>query len=212
MSDPGNLKPNPAEPTPSPSTGHEPEDDGTFKLADEVKPAPADPPGDSAPPAEWYTGSSGGQREGPFTLPEMKQRIACGTVTGETLVWKDGMTGWTPARGIGELFETPGSPPPPPPAAAARRTDFTEYFQAADRLFAKPSFFRTTGRVCALAAMLVLLISLILWPFARHLTWFTGAVLFALIFFVGEAAGTILERLGRIDTRSDAEETSEKSH
>ncbi|NQU23625.1 MAG: DUF4339 domain-containing protein [Candidatus Nealsonbacteria bacterium] len=199
MSDPGNLKPNPDRPTPSPPPVHELADDGTFPLAEEVRPSPGEPstdmPGGPPPLAEWYTGSPGGQREGPFTLAQMKQRLAVGTTTGETLVWKEGMTDWKPARGMGELFETPGNPPPPPPAAAARRNDFTEYFQAADRLFAKPAFFHIAGRVCALLAVLVLLVSLILWPFAPHLTWFTGAVLFALIFFVGEAAGAILDRL-----------------
>ncbi len=64
--------------------------------------------------ASWYVGVDGKQT-GPFDLNAMNEKIASGAIDKATLVWKEGMAGWTPA---GEAPDLPGSfktvPPPLP--------------------------------------------------------------------------------------------------
>lgn len=61
-----------------------------------------------------------GQQTGPFDLATLKQQIASGRVTKETLVWKQGMAQWSAASEVPELAPLfaatpPPVPPPPPP-------------------------------------------------------------------------------------------------
>lgn len=63
--------------------------------------------------AEWYFSRDGAQL-GPVTLEELKRQIQAGTLTRETLIWKEDMVEWTPAGQVKEVF----SVPPPLPAAA----------------------------------------------------------------------------------------------
>lgn len=51
---------------------------------------------------EWYVGV-GGAPEGPLTVPQLKERIAAGSVELETLVWKDGFDDWRPLSQFPEL-------------------------------------------------------------------------------------------------------------
>ncbi|HEX8312707.1 MAG TPA: GYF domain-containing protein [Chthoniobacteraceae bacterium] len=46
----------------------------------------------------WYYDAGGGQRQGPVSETEFDQLIAAGTIRPETLVWREGMTGWLPLR------------------------------------------------------------------------------------------------------------------
>lgn len=51
----------------------------------------------------YYT--DGKERFGPFTLEQLREK----NLSGETLVWKEGMTDWMPARSVSDLnslFET----------------------------------------------------------------------------------------------------------
>ncbi|NUM88455.1 MAG: DUF4339 domain-containing protein [Bdellovibrionales bacterium] len=60
--------------------------------------------------------------EGPFTPDEVKQKIAEGVVSQQSLVWKDGMAEWVAAESVPEilvLFTTEAAPPPAEPAAGA---------------------------------------------------------------------------------------------
>jgi len=43
------------------------------------------------------------QPAGPFGQAQLKQMIASGQLTGQTLVWKDGMADWAPANDVAEL-------------------------------------------------------------------------------------------------------------
>ncbi|MCA9629530.1 MAG: zinc-ribbon domain-containing protein, partial [Myxococcales bacterium] len=52
--------------------------------------------------AEWYVGVAGAP-EGPLTVPQLKERIAAGSVELETLVWKDGFDDWRPLSQFPEL-------------------------------------------------------------------------------------------------------------
>jgi membrane protease subunit (stomatin/prohibitin family) len=56
-----------------------------------------------------------GQQAGPFDAAAMKQHIAGGKVTKETLVWAEGMANWTAAGEVDAVAKLFGSVPPPLP-------------------------------------------------------------------------------------------------
>ena len=62
---------------------------------------------------QWYFGSSAGQ-SGPVEDHEIRALIQAGTVTPETLVWRDGMKDWTPMQAVPELHVQALSPYVPP--------------------------------------------------------------------------------------------------
>ena len=62
----------------------------------------------------------GGQRTGPLSRVELGLQVEAGTVTGDSHVWKKGMSGWVPGGGVAELAALfSDEPPPPPPEAVA---------------------------------------------------------------------------------------------
>ena len=67
------------------------------------------------PEVQWYAGIDG-QQAGPFTQDALKQLIQQGRITQDTLMWKQGMANWDPAKQISELsdFFAPMPPPFPP--------------------------------------------------------------------------------------------------
>ncbi|WP_406141065.1 SPFH domain-containing protein [Streptomyces sp. NBC_01089] len=89
----------------------------------QAAPAPAAAPAAPAPAAgppplpaqdQWFIGVNGAQ-QGPYDGAALSGLVGAGTLTRETLVWKDGMAGWLAADqvpGISGLF---GSVPPPLP-------------------------------------------------------------------------------------------------
>lgn len=56
-----------------------------------------------------------GQQQGPFTPQILQQMVQQGSLTRDTLVWKQGMPAWTKAGEIAELSTLFGSVPPPLP-------------------------------------------------------------------------------------------------
>jgi hypothetical protein len=58
----------------------------------------------------WFFASQG-QQQGPFPEAQLRQLIATGTVTAETLVWSEGMTGWQKAGDIPGLLAGVSGPP-----------------------------------------------------------------------------------------------------
>jgi uncharacterized protein DUF4339 len=58
----------------------------------------------------WFFASQG-QQQGPFPEARLRELIGSGTVTAETLVWSEGMTGWQKAGDIPGLFSGFGAPP-----------------------------------------------------------------------------------------------------
>ncbi|KAA5834926.1 SPFH domain-containing protein [Saccharopolyspora hirsuta] len=78
--------------------------------------APAGPP--PLPPQEqWYLGANG-QQLGPFDFAALGQQVANGTLTPDTLVWKQGMPEWAAARQVPALGSLFGQLPPPLPPQA----------------------------------------------------------------------------------------------
>ena len=58
------------------------------------------------PTADWYF-ASGGQRHGPVDMALLRQQIAAGSLTRDTLVWRRGMANWLPASTVAELGLSP---------------------------------------------------------------------------------------------------------
>jgi hypothetical protein len=58
----------------------------------------------------WFFASRG-QQQGPYPQARLHEFIANGTVTAETLVWTEGMTGWQKAGEIPGLLAGDGAPP-----------------------------------------------------------------------------------------------------
>jgi len=56
-----------------------------------------------------------GRQTGPFDMNALRQQAAAGTLTGETLVWRQGMAQWTPAARVAALAGLFGQTPPPIP-------------------------------------------------------------------------------------------------
>src|SRR3982074_2930897 len=63
----------------------------------------------------WFFASEGKQ-QGPYPEAQLREFIANGTVTAETLVWTEGMAGWQKAGGISGLLSGVSGPPAPAPA------------------------------------------------------------------------------------------------
>lgn len=83
--------------------------------------APAAAPQGAMPPpmpaAVQYFYASNGQQAGPVTFEQLRALFANRTVNKETLVWKQGMSGWTALKEVEELKAfLGGSTPPPLPA------------------------------------------------------------------------------------------------
>jgi uncharacterized protein (TIGR00266 family) len=71
-----------------------------------------------AEPKEWYVAVSG-QSVGPMTVSELSSGFRAGHYNDKTLVFKQGMAGWTAAGQVAEmapLVSTSGSSPAPPPS------------------------------------------------------------------------------------------------
>jgi hypothetical protein len=62
----------------------------------------------------WYYGSQG-QQNGPIPESELRRLLADGTLTQQTLVWRDGLVEWKPVAEVAELQ----APPLTAPAAFA---------------------------------------------------------------------------------------------
>jgi membrane protease subunit (stomatin/prohibitin family) len=74
---------------------------------------PAAPP-PLPPHAQWFLGL-GGQQQGPFDTDALAAQARAGTLTPTTLVWRSGMSAWTPAEEVPEVAAVLGAVPPPLP-------------------------------------------------------------------------------------------------
>jgi len=78
----------------------------------------------------WYV-ARGGESIGPVTRGELARGLGSGEYSMESLVFKQGLSGWTPAGQVAELTElvreSAGSAPPPPVPSPGRRAHEVEY-------------------------------------------------------------------------------------
>lgn len=58
----------------------------------------------------WYYGSQG-QQNGPIPESELRVLLADGTITQQTLVWRDGLVEWKPVAEVAELQAPPLTAP-----------------------------------------------------------------------------------------------------
>ncbi len=76
------------------------------------------PPPSAGPPPlpvkQWFLGVDG-QQVGPFDQAGLAAQARSGALTRETLVWAEGMAGWTAAGQVPELGGVLGAVPPPLP-------------------------------------------------------------------------------------------------
>jgi membrane protease subunit (stomatin/prohibitin family) len=78
-------------------------------------PAAAAPP--PLPGQRMFHVDHAGNAGGPYNMAQMQQGVQGGQVTGQTLVWAQGMAGWSPAQTVPELQALFAAPPPMPPTA-----------------------------------------------------------------------------------------------
>ena len=64
------------------------------------------------------TSTTAGTPGGPYDMGQMQLGIQNGQVTGQTLVWANGMAAWSPAQSVPELQALFAAPPPMPPTGA----------------------------------------------------------------------------------------------
>ncbi|CAM3612395.1 RDD family protein [Bordetella sputigena] len=62
----------------------------------------------------WYATAEG--RNGPVAEETLAQLLSAGTISDDTLVWRNGMTGWARLAEVPELARHPRAIPPPVPA------------------------------------------------------------------------------------------------
>lgn len=80
---------------------------------------------------EYFT-AAGNERQGPFALDALDERIRQGLLGPDTLVWTEGMAGWQKAREVDDLVRaypslggrTSPPPPPMPPEFASVGSNF----------------------------------------------------------------------------------------
>jgi membrane protease subunit (stomatin/prohibitin family) len=78
----------------------------------QAQPAAAPPP---IPAAAQYHVAVNGQQMGPFGMDQLQSQVTSGELTGQSLVWKNGMAAWTPASQVPELQPLFANVPPPLP-------------------------------------------------------------------------------------------------
>jgi membrane protease subunit (stomatin/prohibitin family) len=91
-------------------------------MAGAMQQVAAAPPQAGPPPLTLWYAAPGGVQAGPFDPVTLQQQVAAGQITTQTLVWRQGLPGWTPAGQVPELQPLlsgvpPPLPPPVPPAA-----------------------------------------------------------------------------------------------
>jgi len=72
----------------------------------------------------WFFASEGKQ-QGPYPEAQLREFIANGTVTAETLVWTEGMAGWQKAGDIPGLLSGASGPPVVAPSGVPLTTGRT---------------------------------------------------------------------------------------
>ena len=91
---------------------------GVGQPAPAAQPAVTASPGVAPPPLpgqKMFHVDHGGNPGGPYNMAQMQQGIQGGQVTGQTLVWAEGMAAWSPAQTVPELQALFAAPPPMPP-------------------------------------------------------------------------------------------------
>ena len=87
----------------------------------QAAPAAAPPPPPPPPQEVTYHVAENGQTLGPYSVAQLSQMAQSGQLKKDTLVWANGMAGWTAAGEVAGLTRVFGAMPPPPPPPRRRR-------------------------------------------------------------------------------------------
>jgi membrane protease subunit (stomatin/prohibitin family) len=83
---------------------------------------PVNPPSGPPPiPVPFFVAVNGSQT-GPFHMSALAEQVRDGSLARETLVWREGMTEWTPAAAVPELQSLFAAVPPPLPVKIKKKT------------------------------------------------------------------------------------------
>ena len=82
-----------------------------------AQPAPDNLP-PPPPPALTFHVAVNGQTTGPFDMNSLQQQMQLGQFTATSMVWRQGMAGWSTAESVAELAVLFSAQPPPPPPPA----------------------------------------------------------------------------------------------
>lgn len=77
-------------------------------------PLPVIPPTPETDPAVWHV-VFGARTLGPYSMAQLRQSVAAGQLTAESMIWTAGMDAWTPMSRVPRLAAL-FAPPPAPPA------------------------------------------------------------------------------------------------
>src|ERR1700742_2005663 len=64
------------------------------------------------PNRSWFFAANG-QQQGPYQEAQFRDLIARGSITAQTMVWSEGMTGWQKGGDVPGLMARSAAPPPP---------------------------------------------------------------------------------------------------
>lgn len=150
----------------------------------------------------WFFAPGGRARQGPVSFSELKQKAANHELARQDLVWREGMPKWKRADDVAGLFDDqpPGLGPQPPRLPQQTAPDLSRLLQALPAWPRSSDSLRLCGYLAAGLAGLTLAISLIL-RYWGH-TWFTGAVLFMLVFIVCQGMAAILDAVNRLEVEA----------
>jgi hypothetical protein len=185
-------------------------DNGLELYDDKGRPPSNSAAGGKSEGAVWYVARPDGQREGPLPLAILRGRAASGQLQPTDLLWTQGFASWMPARSVPDLYgPSSGSPSgkqsSPSMSGNALNASMLRNFVSG---IASPGFLRITGRVFGVLSIVTLLLSMPFWFFGY--SWFTNALLFAVVFVACEALAQIIESQRRIEamlqSRSDTRE------
>jgi hypothetical protein len=147
----------------------------------------------------WYFAPRGRAQQGPVSFSALKQQAVGRELARDDLVWREGMPEWKQAGDVAGLFgDQPPRPGPQPPGLPPRTgLALAAIFQTFRAWPDSSGSLRICAYVAAGVAGLGLVISLILW-YWRY-TWFTGVVLFMLVFIVCQGMAAILDAVNRLE-------------
>jgi len=161
-------------------------------------------PDESAEVADrWFFAPGGRARQGPVSFSALKQKAASRELARQDLIWREGMPKWKRAGDVAGLFDDqlPSLGPRPPRLPQATAPDLSRLLQTLPAWPGSSISLRLCGYVAAGLAGLTLVISFILryWGYS---TWFTGAVLFMLVFIVCQGMAAILDAVNRVEVKA----------
>ena len=143
----------------------------------------------------WFYADSNQQQQGPITFGEIQQLAAKGTIQPSTLIWKEGMAGWTAASEVQGVYGNSATQTPASPTQAIPSNPYEAPASAnAIEVSSTGAYPIPTVKKCSFALFLGLLI--------------TGVVITAigLVIFIGEySEGTGGYRPEQVNSQDDSQ-------